>query len=340
MKLMYHLPILPPKMVEAEALSQEITALRHRYGGELCYLNPNGRSPIYLPRLLFGFHKLKALWAKEAELDLHHFYNPDPFPYPILRRLRRPVVYTISSGLGRHRPKLAYFKKLAAVAVADERSFKQLRAVGLDNSFLVRPGIDTTRFSFSPLALGNELKVLVASAPWSTGQFRSKGIDALLCAAQQAPWLHLIFLWRGVLIDEMKQRLSRLNLGQRVTVINRQVEVNQILAGVHATIVLATDPAIIKAYPHSLLDSLAAGKPVLVSQSLPMADYVAKSGCGVVVSRVAGADIVTAGEILAQQYERYQQVACQVGQRDFTLSAMLDSYAPVYQYALTTGQGR
>jgi len=50
--------------------------------------------------------------------------------------------------------------------------------------------------------------------------------------------------------------------------------VNKTLVSVHAAITLADREGIIKVYPHSLLDALAAGKPVLVSRAIPMADYV------------------------------------------------------------------
>ena len=331
MNLLYHLPILPPKIPQAEALSQEIAALRARFGGELCYLNPNQRSPIYIPRLLFGFHKLQRLRAIENKLDLHHFYNPDPFPYPILRYLRKPVIYTISSGLGNRRLNINYFKSMAAVVVADHRSLKILQAQGIENCHRVRPGIDTTRYTYSPLPLESKIKVMVASAPWTPAQFQTKGVDALLAAVQQARRLHLIFLWRGVLKEEMVRRVRQLKLEKQVTILDKLVDVNHILAGVHATINLATASAIIKAYPHSLLDSLAAGKPVLVSQALPMADYVKKKQCGVVVNQVTPAGVLTAIEALVGDYQALRESARQVGQRDFSLQGMLDSYRRVYE---------
>ncbi len=334
MNILYHLTVLPPKMPAAEALSQEITALRGQFKGEVIYLNPNQRWPIYLPRLLFGFHKLKELRAKETNLHLHHLYNPDPFPFPILGRLRRPVVYTVSSGLGRQRPNVTFFNALAAVAVADERSLKTLQAWGIDNTVLVRPGIDTTRFTWSPLPLRPEIRLMVGSAPWTPAQFRTKGIEALLAAARQAPHLHLVFLWRGELAEEMARRVRRLNLENQVTVLNKLVDVNQVLANVHASITLATSPGIIKSYPHSLLDSLAAGKPVLVSRAIPMADYVAETGCGQVVDRVTPTDILTAVEVLTREYEHLQKSAQQVGQRDFSQQAMIASYRKVYEQVL------
>lgn len=333
MKILYHLTVLPPKMPRAEALSQEINALRHHFGGGLKFLNPNHLlSYLYIPRLLFGFHLLSEIQAIEKRLDVHHVYNPDPFPFPILRRFQRPVVYTISSGVGDKRPNLAYFAQLGGIAVADERGFKQLQAWGLPNAFLVRPGVDTTRFTHTLQPLSRSFKVMVGSAPWTKAQFKSKGVDALLQAAVEDNDLHLIFLWRGELAKEMTQRVTTLNLQDQVTVLDKQVEVNEILAGVHATINLATAAGIVKSYPHSLLDSLAAGKPVLVSQAIPMADYVAARGCGVVVEEVTAPAILAAIARLKKIYPQAQQAAGVVGQQDFTLKGMIASYQKVYDY--------
>lgn len=335
MNVLYHLTVLPPKIPEAEALSQEISALRRRFKGDLVYLNPNQHSPVYLPRLLFGLPKLKALRIMEREVQLHHVYNPDPFPFPILRLLQRPVIYTITSGVGEWL-KPGYFNALAAVAVADERSLKRLEANGVKNGVLVRPGIDTSRFTCSPLPLRSDVKLMVASAPWTQAQFQTKGVDALLTAARQNPRLHLVFLWRGVLAEAMTERVRRLDLAKQVTIIDELVDVNRVLAGVHASITLAAKPGLIKSYPHSLLDSLAAGKPVLVSRAIPMADYVEATGCGRVIDQVNPADILTAVDALVQDYDAYQAIARQVGQRDFTQEAMITSYQKLYEAVLAT----
>jgi hypothetical protein len=58
-----------------------------------------------------------------------------------------------------------------------------------------------------------------------------------------------------VLTDKMERRVRQMNLENQVTVLNKQVDVNKILAGVHASITLAATPGIVKSYPHSLLDS-------------------------------------------------------------------------------------
>lgn len=179
---------------------------------------------------------------------------------------------------------------------------------------------------------------MVGSAPWNLAQFRQKGIEALLTAAQRFPQLRLVFLWRGVLADEMERRVRRMNLDERVEVLNKKVNVNDVLAGVHASVALATDPAIIRPYPHSLMESLAAGKPILASRCIPMADYVERTGCGKVVEGVDPTSILDAVEALAREYESLQRAARQIGQRDFSRQAMITSFRRVYGRILRSGR--
>lgn len=338
MNLLYHITNLPPRIPNTEASLQELDALRRHFGGKLIHLNPNQHSPIYVPRLLFGVHQLKRIRAEENQVQAHHLYNADPFPFLIARWLRKPVIYTVSSGVSEKRPNVSYFNKLAAVTVSDERSYHRLRDWGVDNCFLVRPGIDTGRFTHSPLPLRSKIRLMVGSAPWTLGQFKNKGVDALLAAVQQTPQVHLICLWRGVLADEMRKRVQQMGLEQQVEIINRRVDVNEVLARVHASIALANDPAVIRAYPHSLIESIAAGKPVLISRGIPMADYVAEKGVGVIVERVTAEDIESAIETLARSYASLQQSIVSLGQGDFSKEAMIESFEAVYRKAVEKRQ--
>jgi len=336
LRVLYHLPILPPRIPACEAISQEISALCRHVDGEIVYVNPNRRSPFHMPRLLFGFHRLRWLRGQETTLHLHHFYNPDPFPFPYLRLLRQPVVYSLTGGVVR-RPNVPFFTQMDAVTVMDEESLARLQEWGLRNVFLVRPGIDTSRFTHTPLPLRSEIRLMVGSAPWTKGQFRTKGVMALLEAARQEPRLHLIFLWRGVLAEEMTRRIRKMGVEDRVTVLNRQVDVNRLLARVHAAIALASTPTIVKAYPHSLLESLAAGKPVLVSRAIPMARYVENTGCGVVVEEVSATGVLTAVASLAETYEARRRAALGVGRETFSVDRMISSFRRVYEGVLGRG---
>jgi glycosyltransferase involved in cell wall biosynthesis len=331
MRVAYLLPILPPHLPSAEALSQEIAALRQHFPGALVYLNPNQRSPLYIPRMLFGFHLLPQLRRLERSIDLYHFYNADPFAFPVLRWLRRPVVYTIGGSVGVRPPAMKFFNALGAVTVYAEPLLRQLQAWGLRNGHVVRSGIDVTRFTHQPLPLQGQVRLLMGSAPWTLAQFASKGVDALLAAAQQRPNLHLTFLWRGVLADEMRALVAQRQLSSQVTILDGLVDVNQILATVHASIVLAAHGNVVKAYPNSLLDSLAAGKPVLVSRALPMSAYVEQMGCGAVVEQVDVLAILAALDQLLAHYDASCRTAENIGQRDFSVQQTIADYRAIYQ---------
>jgi hypothetical protein len=258
--IVHLLPILLPKQTASEALSQDIAALQAAYGGQVVSINPNARLPLPLPRLLFGFPMLRQLRQVERTADLFHFWSPDLFAYPVLRWLRRPRILSLTGSVGARRANLGYLNAFARVLVQDEDAAAHLRARGVANVAVVRPGVDGRRFTCTaPPATDDGFHLLMASAPWTPAQFRQKGVDALLTAAQRDPGLRLTFLWRGVLADAMAQRVAAAGVADRVRVFDALVDVNQVLAGVHAAVVLAEHGAIVKAYPHSLLDALAAG---------------------------------------------------------------------------------
>ena len=331
MRILYHLTIEPPKRPSCEAISQEIAILRKHLTGEVIYLNPNQHVPFHIPRLLFGFHKLRVIRKLESRVALHHLYNPDPFPFPILRLLRKPVVYSLTGGMRGKRINKRFFNSLDAITVMDQASFHALQSQGLDNVHLVRPGIKVERFTHTPAPLNSEIRLLVGSAPWTLAQFKSKGIDALLEAAKDMPRLHLVFLWRGILTKEMRRRVRSMGLEDRVEILDEIVDVNEVLARVHASVTLATKSDIIKAYPHSLLESLAAGKPVLVSRAIPMADYVEKKKCGVVVEEVSSTNISKKILFLAKDYDNYHQATINAGRKEIATGKMIESFHQVYQ---------
>ena len=329
--VLFHLPFLPPRQPACEAISQEVAALRGRFGGRVIYVNPNQHLPLPLPRMCFGLHRLRRLRHDEGEIALHHFYNPDPFPFPYLRLLRRPVIYSLTGGVD-SLPHRTFFEKMAAITVMDRGSYVRLRRQGVKHLFLVRPGIRVERFTPHPLPWGGEIRVMVGSAPWTKAQFRSKGVLTLLEAAKLNRRLHLVFLWRGILVEELKRWIRTFGVEERVTVWDRLVDVNEVLRDVHAAVVLASTPALVKAYPHSLLESLAAGKPVLVSRAIPMAQEVEERGCGEVVEQVSAEAFLTALETLGRYYPARCRAALATG-RNFSVERMVSSFEEVYRYA-------
>jgi glycogen synthase len=65
-----------------------------------------------------------------------------------------------------------------------------------------------------------------------------------------------------------------------------------------------------------------------------MADTIAQTGCGVVVESVTPEAVGQAVDELVGNYGEMVATAVQVGQRDFSLEAMIDSYHQVYRVVL------
>jgi glycosyltransferase involved in cell wall biosynthesis len=205
-----------------------------------------------------------------------------------------------------------------------------LQSWGLANYAVVAPAVDTERITRGALPLGNEITLLMASAPWVADQFESKGIDALLDAAVRLPDLRLILLWRGLLLGELLERVERRGIGDRVEIVSEHVDVNQYLERAHATVLPAKRGDIVKAYPHSLLESLLAGKPVILSDALPMADFVREHGCGIVLDEVNERSLIEAMEQLRADYESLARGARRIDPSAFSQNAMIESYRAIY----------
>ena len=311
---------------------QQVDLLRARFNGETFWLRPAWRARSRYPRELLGFHRLMALRHWDDQVDLHHVYAPELYRLPILRFLRRPVVYTVTAGVGsaRRMPSTAFLQRLRAIVVPSDTDLGTLTRRGLRNVHLIRPGIDTERFADSAAPSGPGFVLLSGSAPWTRGQFSSKGVDALLEVARRMPDMRLVFLWRGLLLPELLARVRRLALSDRVEIVSDWIDVGRVLTRVHAAVVLVGQPGLVQAYPHSLLEALAASRPVLVSGGNPMAEYVRDTGCGRVVPRLGASDLLEAIQQLRQDYAVYQARASEVGKRDFSQAEFVAAHRALY----------
>ncbi|MDD5676881.1 MAG: glycosyltransferase [Kiritimatiellae bacterium] len=335
MNILYHLTSPSPPIAGTDAVFQEIEALRRRFGGECLQLYPLRRPSRTFPKLLYGFHQRRALRRREPSVDLHHLYYATLYPFPWLHALHKPLIYSAVTGVGplMIRGRADWLKAIHTIVSCSPRDEAVLQALCPERYRIIRPGIAVERFSPVSVPLRNELILLVGSAPWIRRQFQTKGIDLLLDVAGSLP-LRLVFLWRGLLLSELQRHIARRGMSHRVEIINAPVDVNRVLARVHATVVLAETERQVKAYPHSLMESLSAGKPALVSGCIPMADYVAKAQCGEVVPSLTPDDLCASIKRLMDNYAARQASAQKRGRVDFALAPMLEAYAEVYARAV------
>ena len=340
MSILYLMTAPPPALEGTDAVLQEAEALRARFGGVLVHIGLSSRPWAPFPRAVHGLQKLRSLKRLERDADLVHVYHAELFAFPVLRLLRKPIVYTVVSGLGTEKlPGFGFLRRLAAVIVPRPADLSRLRHSGVAQGHLMTAGIDASRFSFSPPPPGEPFVLVSGSAPWSREQFHSKGVDALLEVVRRLPFLKLVLLWRGWLLEELQHRIVAQGLTDRVEVLADRVDVNDVLGRAHAAVVLAQEPRLVKAFPHSLLEALACGRPVIVSDEIALADYVEQTGCGRVVRAVDPGDLEEAVRRLREGYSMLQANALRVGCRDFSIERLLEGYGDLYA-SITASKAR
>jgi len=332
MSILYLLTAPPPVLEGTDAVFKEVGALRDAFRGEILNLFPLKRPSNALPTQLYGFHKIHELRRLESRCKLNHVYFSTLYPLPILRLLRNPIVQTITASLDENQkpPDLARLKNLHRVIVSNERDGGILRAWGFSNYAVIPPGIDASGLVAKNLPLDRELTLLMASAPWVREQFELKGVDLLLEAAAKLPFLKLIFLWRGLLEGELAKRVRRLGIADRVEIVNRRVNVSDYLNKAHATVLPAKRGDIVRSFPYSLIESVIAGKPVIVSASIAMADYVRKHECGIVIEDVSICSLTAAIKTLMGRYVELTRNTARIGPDAFSIDRMLENHRRLY----------
>ena len=333
MRVLYLLTSPQPIIEGTDAAFQEVSALKAVFDSETINLCPWATPGRPFPPQLYGFHRLPKLHRLERSCAITHVFHSIPYRFPVLRFLQNPVVYTVLTSVRQLNkpPSLKWLASLHRLVVSNPRDADALKSWGLSNYSVVPPGIVTARLEPSALPLADEMALLMASAPWAEEQFDLKGVDALLDAAVRLPKLRLILLWRGVLLAELLERVERRGIKPKVEIVSERVDINSYLKRAHATILPAKRSDIVKAYPHSLLESLAAGKPVILSDALPMADYVRQHGCGIVVGEVSGQTLVRAIEDLRARYAALAERARLTDAHSFSQKAMIENYRKVYR---------
>lgn len=274
-----------PKIKGTDAVFQETALLKKMTSGIEDTLFPLATPNSLFPRNLYGWTALNRLRKIQKKINYNHIFSPTLYHYPILNFLRQPIIYTVVASLsGQPAPKkiekiCSYYK----IIVSNERDARQLDEWGINNYQLIRTGMDFTKFHYSTPPNNDSLTLLQASAPWEKSQFKTKGIELLLEAAQRLSWLKIVFLWRGNLYNEMLDLVKKYRVQEQIEIINKKVDVNQLLTKIDATVLLTQNAALVKSFPHSLLESLVSGRPVLLSDTIPMADYIRKNQLGEVI---------------------------------------------------------
>jgi glycosyltransferase involved in cell wall biosynthesis len=330
MKILYISPSPPPPIRDTDGLINEIGYLQKKTGGDILYLSPFRFIPSFTPVRILGLQNIPMLKKYEKKVDLVHIFFPYFVNFYYLRLFRKPLIYTITSGIdGKSSVNSLSQSNIIVVSSDHERAY--LYSMGFNNVNVVRPGIDLSEIQVSQIPENKaEFVILAGSSPWTNNQFGSKGFDLLLQVLARMPYIRLVCLWRGALYEEWYNRILSSGLIDRVEIINERADVSRVLSRCHAAVVLAARADLVKSYPNSLMEALAAGKPVLISRVIPMSYYVEENGCGTVVETLTVDDLINAIREIKDRYSVFKSAADLVGRRDFSRDRMVEEYCGIY----------
>lgn len=322
-----------PPMGGTDALYNEILALRQTFGGSIASLYPFARPSSRYPAFLFGLHRLAALRRGAAQASLNHLFASALLHLPIVYGLQNPCIYSVAGSLpaGFRLPPGRFLRRVSSFVVSNERDFRALRERGVDNVALIRTGIDLAPFRQASRLLDGDLVLLMASAPWEKPQFVSKGIHLILQAIRQMNGVRVIFVWRDILPGHMYRLVREYGVADKVEVVNEKLHMPSFYEKIHGTILLANSPQLVKAYPHSLVESLVSGKPVVVSSQVPLSDFVQSAGCGLVLESFEAAALQAVFSKFAAEYPVLAANTLQLDRSVFSLDKMLAEYRQLYE---------
>jgi len=329
MRIHYYSTIPPPVFPGTEAIAKDIELLMSEFEGDFLNLYPFRAYIPGFPKVCIGIQHMNELRSRDRNADIHHVFLPRLYPLPILRMLKKPVVCSVVSTAS---PMPGSLKKFPYhVVVNNEKDGELLQSKGFHRFSIIPPGIDTSvippgNFSYN----GGTFTLFYGSAPWVPSHFRKKGFNMLLDVLKEMHDLRLVCLWRGVLYEEFMKKIEDAGVRERVDVINKKVDIFEVLSRAHAGIVLAESPGVAAAYPRSLLESLVAGMPVISSKCMGISDYITRNRCGCVVESFSPPHLARCIETLKDQYIPMAENAKERGRTDFSKDKMVASYDHLY----------
>ena len=330
MKVVYLAPSPPPPVQGTDGMCNEIGSIQKSFGGDIFIISPFRSFPPLFPVMFYGMRHSLALKKSAQNAALIHAFFPYLVDFYLLRGKFPPIVYTITSGV--EKGSLPRSTPPYALVVSSDQEADILESRGMHDVHVIRPGINLSLIkSMPPPEQDSEFVILAGSAPWTRDQFEGKGFDLLLELLHRIPQVRMVCLWRGILYREWDARIRRAGLAGRVEIINEKTEISRVFSQCHCAVVLALQPGLVKSFPNSLMEALAAGRPIIVSRAIPMSHYVEATGCGRVIETLTPEDLVSAVIELLDHYNVYRAAAVSAGRRDLSADRMVGEYRQLYR---------
>lgn len=156
-----------------------------------------------------------------------------------------------------------------------------------DNIEVIPPFLELTRWNEKELGTDSHFTLLFASSPFDEITFDTRGLNILLNAMEivQDESIKLMLPWREKkLIPRLERILSELSIEDKVNVLTEFVDMAELYSRSHATIAPFSTFKNNKEIPHSIIESLACNRPVIVTPYIGFYKEIENSHVGIVAS--------------------------------------------------------
>lgn len=321
-----------------EGISKEVfTFHNHFKGSYVLGTSPNGRfmhsrTERYLgvpSRCLPTLRYWVPFVAHSFKL-IHIIHGIDCYQYLKVKGCKPVILTAISVD---HILSMDHYLKVHTIVVESSRDRAKLIAHGFEPNkvIVIYPGTDLSVFNDTAPPPAGRFRILFASSPFSLEYMEPRGIRLLLESAKIKSDVEFILLWRkrGDTLNRVQQWINELSL-TNVKVIHEDIaHMNRMFVDSHATITPFTSEKNTKSCPNSVVESLATGRPVLVSDKVGIADIIQSEQCGVVFQPDV-ASLVAAITILQQGYATFRKNSRACTSRYFDEKVFLESYEQLY----------
>jgi glycosyltransferase involved in cell wall biosynthesis len=326
-------------MPQWEAVSKEVASLRQglqgTVDGSLVALNSKEgglqlrgqEKRIPLP---YGLPLFPLLGPYASRFDVNHLFasGGERLLTPIISRHNGVLTIAKDTGLrdfDRNRESLI---RLRAIVVQGERDREVLLQLGVRKEaiYLIRPGIAASPYNKAE----GPFTILFASSPLTASDFLSRGIYLMIQVARLLPEVQFLLIWRKRHLTKLKQVVAAASLRNIMISSGLIGDMAAVYDQVHASVLPGLEHRSFIPCPRSGLESLAHGKPLLVSNLVSIASTVADARAGVVFDPSA-ASLKAAILQLQQDYPAYQANTQRYIQDRFSPATHLELYRRLYQ---------
>jgi glycosyltransferase involved in cell wall biosynthesis len=171
------------------------------------------------------------------------------------------------------------------VVVETEKQGKLARSIGIDIPINIIPfGVDTDIYKPQPIP-SHPFKFLFASSPIKKNQLESRGIDLMLRALAKVQGnIRLTYITREGLSNEIKGLISKYKLESRIDLLTGDQKMPDLYSKHHACIIPYTSHFGVMDLPHTALESLASGRPVVSTDVIGLGQILSDNNCGIACS--------------------------------------------------------